>query len=120
MAKETTTTKHVLTSGGYGRWEDTDGGKIFVDYQTGQTVEDLSEQALGFHGARFDLLTDSAADDITNVDVVTGILQSRVVDVRPMIQAIDDRDTLQCILDQDMRPKVQGLVKSRLKALPKE
>lgn len=114
-------TKHVLTSGGFGRWEEGDGGKVFVDYQAGQTVEDLSEQALEFHGDRFDLVTEgSAADDSSSVDVVSDILQSRVVDVRPMIQEIDDRQTLQRVLDQDRRPKVQGLARARLKVLPKE
>ena len=118
MGKETT--RHKLTSGGYGRWEDTAGGKIFVDYQTGQVVENLSEQALELHGSRFDLVTDNAVDDSTAADVVGDVLQSRIVDVRPLIQAIDDRPTLHRILDQDKRPKVQGLARSRLKALPKE
>ncbi len=119
MGKETTT-RHTLTSGGYGRWEDTDGGKIFVDYQTGQTVEGLSKQALEFHGDRFELVVDDDAGGSETVDIVTEVLQSRVVDVRPLIQSIDDRQTLHRILDQDRRPKVQGLTQSRLKALPKE
>jgi hypothetical protein len=120
MGKEMATTRHTLTSGGYGRWEDTDGGMVFVDYQTGQIVENLSEQALKLHGSRFDLVTDDAADDSTAADVVGDVLQSRVVDVRPLIQSIDDRPTLHRILDQDKRPKVQGLARSRLKDLPKE
>lgn len=120
MAKETTTTRHVLTSGGYARWERTDGGKILVDYQKGQIVENLSEQSLEFHGDRFDLVVDSATDDSAAADVVGEILQSRIVDVRPMIEEIDDRTMLHRILDQDKRPKVQGLARSRLKALPKE
>lgn len=119
MAKGTMT-RHKLTSGGFGRWEELDGGRIFVDYQKGQTVEDLSEQALEFHGDRFDLVSDNTADDNEAADVVDEVLQSRIVDVRPMIQAIDDRSTLERILDQDNRPKVQGLARSRLKSLPKE
>lgn len=121
MAKGTTTTKHRLTSGGFGRWEESVGGKILVDYQKGQTVENLSEQALEFHGDRFDRVTDKdTAADTSDADIVTEVMQSRVVDVRPLIQAIDDRATLECILGQDSRPKVQGLARSRLRALPKE
>ena len=118
MGKETTT-RHKLTSGGYGRWEDTAEGKIFVDYQTGQTVEGLSDQALEFHGDRFDLDGEDT-DGSKTADIVAEVLQSRVMDVRPLIQSIDDRPTLYSILDQDKRPKVQGLARSRLKALPKE
>ncbi len=118
MGKETTT-RHKLTSGGYGRWEDTAEGKIFVDYQTGQTVEGLSDQALEFHGDRFDLDGEDT-DGSKTADIVAEVLQSRVMDVRPLIQSIDDRPTLYSILDQDRRPKVQGLVRSRIKALPKE
>ena len=114
-------TRHRLTSGGFGRWEEIDSGsKDFVDYQTGQIVENLSKHALELHGARFDLVTEDSVADDSIVDVVSDILQSRVVDVRPMIQAIDDRTTLEYILDQDKRPKVQGLARHRLKELPKE
>ena len=121
MGKEMTTTRHTLTSGGYGRWEDTDGGMVFVDYQTGQTVEGLSKQALEVHGDRFDLVIDhDPTDSDETADVVADVLLSRVVDVRPLIQSIDDRSTLHRILDQDKRPKVQGLARSRLKALPEE
>ena len=120
MVKGTTATRHTLTSGGYGRWEDGAGGKIFVDYQTGQVVENLSEQALQFHGSRFDLMVDDDTGSNETADIVADVLQSRVVDVRPLIQSIDDRPTLHRILDQDKRPKVQGLARSRLKTLPKE
>lgn len=114
-------TRHRLTSGGFGRWEDTDSGsRGFVDYQKGQIVENLSKQALEFHGDRFDLMVGGSSDDDEDADVVGEILQSRIVDVRPMIQEIDDRQTLHLILDQDKRPKVQGLARSRLKTLPKE
>lgn len=121
MGKEITVTRHMLTSGGYGRWEDSDGGKIFVDYQAGQIVEGLSKQALKFHGDRFDLVVDhDPTDSSETADIVADVLQSRVVDVRPLIQSIKDRPTLHRILDRDKRPKVQGLARSRLKALPKE
>lgn len=119
MAKEETT-RHRLTSGGFGRWENAGNSKNFIDYQTGQIVENLSKQALEFHGDRFDLVVDDTSNGSENTDVVAEILKSKVVDVAPMIQAIDDRQTLHLVLDQDRRPKVQGLARSRLKALPKE
>ena len=120
MEKGMTATRHTLTSGGFGRWEELDSGRVFVDYQTGQIVKDLSEQALELHGDRFDLVTDDTADKGAAADVMGKVLQSRVVDVRPLIESIDDRPTLHRILDQDKRPKVQSLARSRLKALPKE
>jgi hypothetical protein len=116
MAKKKSPTRHRLTEGGFGRWEETDtGGNVFVDYQKGEVVENLTAQELEFHGWRFEELADGDIDEPVYVDT----LRMKVMDARVLIREIEDRNVLNAIVEVDKRPGVVGAVQARLKELPK-
>ena len=117
-------TKYKLRKdvGKFGRHEQHDDGKVFIDYQAGQVVDGLSDDELAEHGDRFDEMADG--EDIATVedytDIVDSVLRAKIVDVRGILGKVEDRDLLEAVVARDRRAGVVGLVGQLLARLPKD
>jgi hypothetical protein len=110
-------TYKLVAGGRFGRWEEKDGAKVFVQYTRGDYPKDVHPDTLARRRGHFIL----AEDELIELSAfVTTCKSTNVRDVRPLIVACESMEDLQELADHDTRVAVKGFIKQRLDELTKK